>query len=178
MKQINVKCNIEKCEFNKHNSCTNDEIEINLMSDDYESATCSNYKESKESISTNYHIQKLNLDETGYDYIIFSRDCYSTMNYIKEILSDIDRIEEDDCSVKIIFDNLLHNGTSNDRYIEMQYNCMFKSYEGSSIRFKEVSKKHLLRKISIEYYKEQPQLIEYSILNSVQKKMLLKGMII
>lgn len=178
MSLVNVKCNINQCEFNKDNSCINKEIEINLICDEYEQATCSNYNESKESIRSNYHIQKLNIDETGYGYIIFSRDYYGAYSYIGSIAEDIKELEGNDCNVKIIFDNLLHNGNSENRFIEMHYDNMFNPYNASAIKFTELKKSHPIRKISMEYYKSNPKLLECGTINSVQKKMILKGMVI
>jgi len=171
MSKINVKCNINQCEFNKSDSCTKDEIEINLMCDEYEQATCTNYKESKESIRGYYDIQKL--EELPFDYIVFSKSCNSSSNYIKDIAEDC---MTDKKIVNIIFDNLLSVGISSNRYMYVEYN--FKINDISKIDTISIPKDHIIRKISTEYYRSNPEMIVTSILNSAQKKMILEGIAI
>ena len=45
-------------------------------------------------------------------------------------------------------------------------------------KFLNIPKKNIIREISCNYFKTKPELIENSILSSVQKKMILKGITI
>ena len=167
-----VKCNVEQCKFNKNNKCNRDEIEINFTDFDYEYAFCSGYEESNEYIEGHYAIQKLNI--FPYDYIIFSKSSDCSCDYIKYIADSVK--EENIDTIILLFDDLLHQGNNANRYIIIEWN--YKTDDIKNINMIEIPKKDEIRKISTEYYKTQKELIEYSILNSVQKKLILQGVVI
>lgn len=169
---MNIKCNVTQCKFNKNNKCINDEIEINFSCDDYEYAYCSKYDESDEYIESHYKMQKLNI--SPYDYIIFGKSFYSSTDYIKHITDSVKERDRD--TMVFLFDNLLNQGNNEERYIKIIWN--YKEDEIKEMNWVNISKKDEIRKISLEYYKDQKELIENSILNSVQKKMILKGIVI
>lgn len=169
---MNVKCNVEECKFNENNKCVNDEIKINFCCDDYEYAYCSNYTESEKYIESYYDIQKLN--GLSYDYIVFNRSIDSATHYIKHIADNVK--EENKDIIIFLFDNLLRQGNEEGRYIKVIWS--YKEDDIIEMNLARISKKDEIRKTSMEYFKEQKELIEYSILNSAQKKLILKGVAI
>ncbi|MDF2503865.1 type II toxin-antitoxin system RnlB family antitoxin [Clostridium sp.] len=170
---MNINCKVYQCEFNQNQQCAKNKITIDFACDDYEYAYCTNYKESNKSIESHYNIQKL--DNMQYDYIIFSKSIETVTDYLEHI---IETIKED--KFTLIIDNLLHNGASSDsRYIEIKWNKSKSINENyKNVKFAEISKNSIFRELSTEYYKNNKNLIEHSILTSIQKKMILKGIVI
>lgn len=171
-----IKCNVNQCEYNKNNKCTKDNIEIDLSCDEYEYAYCSNYKESRDFIRRNYGIQQLNNQK--YNCIVFSKNYMGVQDYLKEIAEDIKNMidtEEID-EVSIVIDNLLHSGNNSNRYFEFLWDYKFNKM--IEINIINVSKHDELRKNSIKYYTKHMELVENSILNSSQKALIKKGIII
>lgn len=172
---MSVKCNVFQCEFNKENKCVKDNIEIDFFSDEYEYAYCCDYKEKEELIQNKYHIEKINNND---EYLVIIKTADTGFDYIKNIIKDINKKD-----VIIIFDHLLHNGNTEDRFIMTRYindvdedfNLIYTCVKSEHLN---IPKKHKIRKISDTYFKDNPHLIESSILTSIQKKMILKGRII
>ena len=119
-----------------------------------------------------YDIKKIEYNE--YKVIIFSTS-YETP------LQDINEISKELCSniqpkAKVIFDLLLNMGNNSERFAE----AFFDGFEFAKTSFKyiDVDKKSEIRKLSSTYFKSNSDLLDNSILSSVQKKMLVKGMTI
>ena len=170
---MQVKCNIEKCKYNKNNSCNKDFIEIGDSSNSEDNySTCNSYEENTKYIKTQYHIEKLPKNNFNADYLIIINNCNTGQEYISHIMNDLPK---DKKVINIIFDHLLHNGNNSDRYILVNWNI--KNTYSSADKI-DVPKKDIVREISCNYFKTRPELIENSILGSVQKKMILKGIVI
>lgn len=180
---MNLKCNVTQCTYNKNNKCIQDEVEINLNCNEYEFAYCNKYKQSLDSMRENYFIRKItdkNISE--HNYVIFSTnpfrepdDCFEAV--IEDLISEGNKGE-----VKILIDYLLSRGNSDDvRYVEWIIDCdkqdiKSNCFDGDSFRFYSSPKNSKLRKFSADFYSKHPQLIENSILMSIQQKMILKGL--
>lgn len=180
---MKVKCNVTQCEYNKSKTCQKDNIEINFSCDEYDYAYCTNYVESKKAISNKYYIEKLNENDFNADFFIIINTSDTGFDYIEYILDDIKSITKEK-DITIIFDHLLHNGDSSNRFIIAKYKIYDNLYNPMVIptqlesKLLNIPKKNIIREISCNYFKTKPNLIEYSILNSVQKKMILKGIVI
>jgi hypothetical protein len=178
-----LKCNVKQCENNKNNKCLLEEVEINLCQDEYEYAYCNKYKESLDSLRENYWlIKNNNMEICEHNYIIFSNNV-DTMpsNCFESIIEDLIN-DKNVGKVKVLIDNLLARGNSEDeRYIEFVIDCDKKdiasnSFGSDTFRFYKEHKNNELRKFCAGFYKNYPEYIESSILTSVQKRMILKGL--
>ena len=100
---------------------------------------------------------------TIYPYIVFATSYQNPLDNKEAIEKDLSRIG---VKGKILFDLLLSHGNTPDRFFEAFFN-------GEKIN--EASIKNaglmsdLIRKISLEFYSNEPQLLENSVLTKVQK---------
>ncbi len=112
-----------------------------------------------------YHIKKLNTD--SYLYIILSKSYVSPIDEIEELERDLEKMS---AKGKIIFDLLLSNGDSPDRYFEAEF-------DGKKIirnTFKQINLiSRTIEMASVNFYRESFHLLENSVLTR-QKKFLLK----
>lgn len=107
-------------------------------------------------------------------YIIFSTSHISPLKFIKDIENELkDSINEE---VEILFDLLLSSGNNQERYGSVIFNG--KEFDKNTFRYISVEKSNLIRSISTDYYKKKNNWLENSILNSIQKKMIYKGITI
>ncbi|KEH94194.1 type II toxin-antitoxin system RnlB family antitoxin [Clostridium botulinum] len=118
-----------------------------------------------------YNIIKLDQD-SEYTNLIIIRDANSPFDYISMIKNDLIELRPQG---KILIDQILHVGNTNKRFISLKYNL--NESENIKMEFVNISKDNLCRKISCRYLKEN-DLIEYSILSSIQKRMINKGIVI
>ena len=117
-----------------------------------------------------YNIIKLDND-MEYINLVIMCSANSPFDYIEEIKCDLVK-----CDAKgiVIIDQILHVGNTNKRFISMKYeNGDFEINHD----FANISKGSSLRKISCNSLKEN-KLIDYSILTSIQKRMINKGIAI
>lgn len=118
----------------------------------------------------NYNIIKLDNDMECVNLVIMC-SANSPFDYIEEIKDDLIKYN---AKGEIIIDQILHVGNTNKRFISMKYeNGDFEINHN----FANISKGSSLRKISCNYLKEN-KLVEYSILTSIQKRMINKGIAI
>lgn len=167
-----VKCEDKSCKNNKNNECS---LEFITIFNSCEGCMCSNYIESKESKQFHYEINWINHEI--YDYIVFSQDYMGCGEYLNEIAEDIvsmDEVKTHGKVVNVLIDNILHNGNESNRYFT--FSITNNEIKKDSFNVVYVPKLDELRRISAEYYKDKEQLINSSVLVSVQKKMLLKGL--
>ncbi|UII56249.1 type II toxin-antitoxin system RnlB family antitoxin [Cytobacillus spongiae] len=120
----------------------------------------------------NFDIVSINTEE--YKCIIFSTSFETPLAHLNEINQKLLNHNLNDC--KIVFDMLTHIGNNSDRFVEA-------SYDGNKLNidtFKhiQISKKHELRKTACNYFKDNLNILDYSILSSFQKKMIEKGIAI
>lgn len=171
---MNIKCNIPQCKNNKDAKCKLDNIEINLCCDEYNIAGCSDFQEFNEYQRNFYRIVPTSRIE-NHKYIIFSMHYLGVTNYLGAIIKDIKENYGEKGKVNIIIDGLLSMGNSSDRFIEMTIDFDKMDIGDESWKVYETPKQSDLRKFSSSFYMRKTEIIENSILNSVQKKMILKG---
>ncbi|WP_291560738.1 MULTISPECIES: type II toxin-antitoxin system RnlB family antitoxin [unclassified Clostridium] len=75
---------------------------------------------------------------------------------------------------RILIDCLLYTGNSKDRFIEAYFNGT--KFEDDSIKIVEVERGNKFRKITSDFLREEVEILDYSILTTVQKKLILKGL--
>jgi len=169
-----INCENIQCKHNINNDCINKSISISLDCDNNE-AICTNYEEKEEIIRNNYHIIELPSNYSKADYIVIIRSekvCYDYWEYIN---NDINKLTNKN-PIHIIVDHTLHNGIKSlDRFILITIDKNKENYPCSIFN---TTKNSPIRKISCNYFRNQPQLLEYSLLTSSQKKMLSKGIIL
>lgn len=106
--------------------------------------------------------------------MIFSTTYVSPLDFIKEIETDLKSVVN--YSIDVVFDFLLSSGNCQERFGRINYNG--NGFDMRSFQFIEVPKKNNLRKVSANYYKDKDENLENSILTSIQKKMIKKGIAI
>lgn len=116
-----------------------------------------------------YSIVRLNND-LEYTNLVIMCNANSPFDYIAMIKEDL---MKNNINGKIIIDQILHVGNTNKRFISMVYD-KDNLEKDKELEFVNISKGSLIRKISCDYLRENG-LIEFSILTSIQKRMLNKG---
>ena len=117
-----------------------------------------------------YNILKLDSNEEYVNLIIMC-NANSPFDYMEMIKDDLIK---SNIEGKIIIDQILHVGNTNKRFIGIDYKNGNLEINHD---FVNISKGSLLRKVSCDYLKEN-KLIDYSILTSIQKRMIIKGIAI
>lgn len=120
-----------------------------------------------------YKIIKLE-NNNEYKFAIVSASYETPFSCLNEISNELSMYNPS--KYKILFDLLLNMGNSSDRFIE----AFFDGKELSKTSFKTISlnKRSELRKITTNYFKENLYMLDNSVLSSIQKKMLGKGLVI
>lgn len=106
--------------------------------------------------------------------IIFSTTYISPLDFIKDIENDLRSVVN--YSIEVVFDFLLSSGNCQERFGRINYTG--NEFDMRSFQFINVPKKNNLRKVSANYYKDKNENLENSILTSMQKKMIKKGIAI
>ena len=109
-----------------------------------------------------------------YDIIVFSQSYESPFSCLDEITKEIREISVS--NARILFDTLLSSGNTNERFAEACYTD--DNFVLGSFQFVEISKKDQLRKYCAEFFCENREILEFSILTPIQKKLLSKGITI
>lgn len=116
----------------------------------------------------------VSVDCEDYDVIIYSEELNHPLSILKEVEVELRsmRLQRD----KILFDMILCRGNTLDRFIVGKFdgNVIIKS----SISVLKVDKKSTIRKMSTKLLLNNREMVENSILTSIQKKMILKGIAI
>lgn len=117
----------------------------------------------------NYEIVRIEYAE--YDVMIFSASYETPFLYLEEINKELKNYNIKNS--KVVFDMLLNIGNTSERFAEAVFDgeCLV----DSTFKFAKVDKKDQLRKISTEFFMKKSVILEYSILSSVQKKLINKG---
>ena len=174
---MEVNCNIPQCKNNKDTKCKLDNIEINLRCDEYNIAGCANFQESNEYQRNFYRIKPISIIE-NYKYIIFSMNYLGVTDFSESIINDLKELYNEEGKVNVIIDNLLAVGNSDNRFIEMTIDFDKMDITSESWKVYETPKQSDLRKFSSSFYMRKTEVIENSILNSIQQRMILKGIVI
>ncbi|GEM_PF-738295 len=75
---------------------------------------------------------------------------------------------------RILIDSLLYEGNSNKRFIEVYFDG--NEYIKDSFEFTNIERGNKIRKITSDYLRGNNELLEYSILTLLQKKMINNGL--
>lgn len=116
-----------------------------------------------------YSIIKLE-DNLEYTKLIIMCTANSPFDYISMIKEELNR---EKVNGKILIDQILHVGNTKKRFISLYYKVN-EMEKDEFMKFADISKDSLYRKLSCEFLKEN-ELINHSILSSIQKKMINKG---
>ncbi|NMO94234.1 hypothetical protein HII30_00335 [Paenibacillus lemnae] len=116
-----------------------------------------------------YEIQKIGHNST-YSFLVLSTSYFSPLDYLDEVADTLGS----ECEGKILFDLLLSNGNSSNRYIEATFN----GREFDYFSFKIPSNIDLETKgISVCFYKDHKQFWESNIVSNSFKFLLKKGVL-
>lgn len=115
----------------------------------------------------------VNINKDDYKYLVLSTSFETPLTYLEEIDEELAHC---DGKYKVIFDLLLSIGNTSERFIEAMFDG--ESLIKTSFDYIEISKQSELRKLTTQILKENSDLLENSVLNSFQKKMLSKGITI
>ncbi|MED3821647.1 MULTISPECIES: type II toxin-antitoxin system RnlB family antitoxin [Priestia] len=90
-----------------------------------------------------------------------------------DLIRNFELNSEFSCSGKILIDNILHSGNNSDRFIEIS--CEEGKINYKSMNNVAIERKNHLRIKANETLRKYPSIINNSILNNSQKKLLLHG---
>lgn len=119
-----------------------------------------------------YNILKINNED--YKVIIFSNSYETPLLYLEDISNELKAQNLSNC--KVVFDMLLCRGNTTERYTEAIFDG--EQFVNSSFKYIKVDKKNELRKIALDFFKSDISMLENSILTSLQRKMINKGIAI
>lgn len=108
-------------------------------------------------------------DELTYAYLIIICTSHSPYDYITDISKELDATR----SGTILIDQILHVGNTDKRFIAFQYN-------GNEIKngdFVSIKKDSKIRKLTCDFLNDA-ELVDGSILTSIQSRMIKKGIVI
>lgn len=106
-----------------------------------------------------------------YKYLVFATSYENPIDYLDDIENEL---ETEMYSGKILFDLLLCNGMSSNRYIEMEFDGEFFDLFTSK-ELKDPSK--AIKEYIYGYLKDQPLLVQNSVLPNAQRYLIQNGML-
>lgn len=115
----------------------------------------------------------IELNNLEYNTLIIICNANSPVDYLPSIYKEL---KERNIQGKILIDEILHAGNTGKRFIGFEFNNKL-SLKDINMNFVNINKSDKLRKISCEYLRKN-DLLEYSILSSIQKRMMRKGIAI
>lgn len=113
----------------------------------------------------------IELEKSAYDTCVIVQTHESLYELKNELTPLITMLHSNN---KILFDTLFHSGNSTDRFIEFEINDGEIDWETAQVA--RITKQDSLRSIIANRIKGDVELINNSILSSIQKKMIAKGM--
>lgn len=123
----------------------------------------------------NYNIINLDNNEQ-YTFYVFISSSNSPLTFLRNIFEDLSNYNQDG---NILIDQILHVGNNEKRFISIDYsrNSITESIDEPDLKFVNIPKNDKFRKLSCQLLKNS-ELLEYSILSSIQKRMINKGIAI
>lgn len=121
-----------------------------------------------------FEIKVLNSNNFNYDIIIFSKSYDSPFDYLDDLEQEIRSHSKS--SKMILFDSLLTTGNTSDRFIEAHFND--DGFDYDSFKITDLDRSSPLRKYCSDFFSKNREILECSILPSIQVKMLCRGMVI
>ncbi|MFS0820901.1 type II toxin-antitoxin system RnlB family antitoxin [Bacillus sp. 1P02SD] len=109
------------------------------------------------------------LNDSSYFALLTTLSSDSPINTIKNFENE----NGFECSGRVLVDSILHSGNNSDRFIELF--CENGKINYSSFSFVQIERKNELRVKANDTLRKYPQIINNSILNNSQKKLLLHG---
>ena len=106
--------------------------------------------------------------------LVFSTSYISPLKFLAEIEEELgSKVHE---KIEVVFDFLLSSGNTNERFAKAVFDG--KSFDKSSFQFIKLEKKNIIRGLSADFYKMGAGYVDNSMLTSVQKKLVHKGLYI
>lgn len=84
-----------------------------------------------------------------------------------------DELISNGVSGHILIDSLLYSGNSSERFIEA--NFLDGNFDEGSFQFVDIERGNIIRKITSDYLRKNEELINFSILSTMQKRLVAKG---
>lgn len=119
----------------------------------------------------------INLIDERYKALVFYNAFVTSKSYLKLVSKDLR--DKNITKGNILFDMILVMGRGNndERYTEVFFDG--KDLIESTFKYVNISKKDKLRKLSMEYMRDnQKEILTHSLLSSIKKKMISKGIVI
>jgi hypothetical protein len=116
----------------------------------------------------------------GFDIIISPDEEYSALIIQTSSEAPISLMDQiaDELSIrqvkgKILLDLLLHSGNGDERFLMAFFDG--NKFDMNTLGFIKIGRNNESRKLTSDYFRRNPQVAEYSILNNFQKKLIFKG---
>jgi len=110
----------------------------------------------------------------SYDAVVFSEGCDSPLENLGEVVRELIKSKKN--ISKVLFDELLNIGNSSDRFVEALFeNGDFKKNSFQIVNFDSDANERIF---CSQFYRENDNLLEYSMLTSKQIKRIRSGEII
>lgn len=156
-----VNCDDINCKHcSENNICTKDII--NLSSDPYEGMHCYGFERNYEK-ELDYFDEKLISFNDGYALVVFRKSLHHDFSMYRKAIGDDFNVY----SYPIIYDETIRQGTHSE--------CRYYSIEGKEVTRYSSKDKELI-KASCDWLRENNNVLDSSILSSIQKKMISQGM--
>lgn len=115
-------------------------------------------------------------DNKEFNLIVYLTKAESILNYIPMIELQINHLFEKNVNLNILLDTLLYSGNTEERFISCK--MVGGKILPNSFDFEKISKNSIYRDITSEFYEEHKNLImNSSILNNIQKKLIIKKIV-
>ncbi|MGG3990066.1 type II toxin-antitoxin system RnlB family antitoxin [Bacillus smithii] len=122
----------------------------------------------------NFDLERL--ENSDYKFMVYSTSFETPFSSLEEITEQLRQRNNGTSNCKVIFDLLLSIGNTSERFVEARFDG--ESFDRSSFKYIKLNKKHYLRMKSRDFYSKHLFLLENSVLNSTQIKLLSKGICI
>ncbi|MEN3776546.1 type II toxin-antitoxin system RnlB family antitoxin [Priestia megaterium] len=114
------------------------------------------------------------LEDYEYKFVVYSTSFETPFACIDEITEELKK--QNNSNVKVLFDLLLSIGNTSERFVEAKFDGEMLCK--SSFQYIKLDKKNSLRMRSRDYYRAHLFLLDNSVLNSSQIKLISKGICI
>ena len=119
----------------------------------------------------NFEILKIN--DEKYNMLVVMKTYEAPFLYLDEIGKIL---KEQQFYGFVLIDELIHSGNNNDRFIKGYFDG--ENFDKRAFSFEEIDRRNEIRKYSCELLRNDPDIINYSILNEAQKSLINKGIYI
>lgn len=112
----------------------------------------------------------IKLENLEYAGLVIMCNANSPIDSLSSIYTEL---KDKNVEGKILIDEILHVGNTDKRFISFEFRNNQEQID-VEMKFTNIQKDNILRKISCEYLRKN-DLVQYSILSSIQKRMICKG---